>query len=350
MLKFHVIASRSLVIAAIAIGLVDLAAAEPRAKEQLVLRGAVSAYETIERAKQLAFNVEQPRFFTIKSVMAKRAAGLNKSSKTRFASKGPGDTVTDAPPMGSTSMQKGTEPFGLYSFRAPEGQLWVKWRRLQSALDQEAKALAACRTDKTRCSKAAARFVHVINRARTQNGRVRITTINRAINNAVRYTSDFAQHGIVDKWSAPLETLASSRGDCEDFAIAKYVALREAGVKKGDLEVLLVRDRRVRQDHAVLAVRNQDQWLILDNRTSLLLETANLPHFLPLFAINHHGVSLFAAPYVRLRLKNFPLEQFLAYDLASMDSAPAANAGLSIDIAGIPELWSHVWRSNRDPI
>ena len=53
--------------------------------------------------------------------------------------------------------------------------------------------------------------------------------INRDINMAIRPTSDLAQWGVTDRWSAPLATLASGRGDCEDYAIAKYVALREAG-------------------------------------------------------------------------------------------------------------------------
>ena len=47
--------------------------------------------------------------------------------------------------------------------------------------------------------------------------------------------------------------LRPRRGDCEDYAIAKYVALREAGVARENLQLVLVRDRAVRQDHAVLA-------------------------------------------------------------------------------------------------
>ena len=42
-------------------------------------------------------------------------------------------------------------------------------------------------------------------------------------------SSDFTQHGEADRWSAPLATFATAKGDCEDYAIAKYVALREAG-------------------------------------------------------------------------------------------------------------------------
>ncbi len=61
--------------------------------------------------------------------------------------------------------------------------------------------------------------------------------------------------------------------------------------------MMLVRDMAVRQDHAVLTVRVDGRWLVLDNRYSRLSETRDLPHFMPLFAIDHKGVSLFAAPY-----------------------------------------------------
>jgi hypothetical protein len=77
------------------------------------------------------------------------------------------------------------------------------------------------------------------------------------------------------------------------------VALSEAGVSREDLQLVLVRDRAVRQDHAVLAARLDGRWLILDNRHSTLAEDSDALSFTPLFAINHHGVHLFAAPYAK---------------------------------------------------
>jgi predicted transglutaminase-like cysteine proteinase len=128
-------------------------------------------------------------------------------------------------------------------------------------------------------------------------GRARIDTINNLINGAIRYTSDLEQHGMIDVWLSPLATLASGRGDCKDYAIAKYVALRDAGVALEDLRLLVVHDRSVQQDHAVVAVRDKGRWLILDNRYSRLLEAAEAHQFLPLFAIDQEGVNLLTAPY-----------------------------------------------------
>ena len=76
-------------------------------------------------------------------------------------------------------------------------------------------------------------------------------------------------------------------GDCEDYAIAKFAMLLDAGIAEKDLKVLLVRDMAVRQDHAVLAVRIDGRWLVLDNRRFGLAEAGDLPYFMPLFAIDH---------------------------------------------------------------
>jgi hypothetical protein len=75
--------------------------------------------------------------------------------------------------------------------------------------------------------------------------------------------------------------------------------LREAGFPKGDLRLVLVRNRAIRQDHAVLAARHDDGWLILDNRRTELMTDSEASSYTPLFAINHRGVQLFAAPFAK---------------------------------------------------
>ena len=95
---------------------------------------------------------------------------------------------------------------------------------------------------------------------------------NRAINLAIRPTSDLAQWGVEDRWSSPLATLTSGRGDCEDYAIAKYVALIEAGVSDSDVRLIIVRDIATGEDHAVVAARLEEKWIVLDNRRLTLLE------------------------------------------------------------------------------
>jgi predicted transglutaminase-like cysteine proteinase len=193
----------------------------------------------------------------------------------------------------------GKEPFGLFTFRAPDGMLWHKWRGVEADMAKEQAVLDRCRTDAENCPSYAAQFLRLIDAVKSKSGRARLDETNRGVNAAIRYVSDLTQHGEIDRWSAPLATFATAKGDCEDYAIAKYVALREAGFPEGELRIVLVRDRAVRQDHAVLAARLDDRWLILDNRRTELLADSDASSFTPLFAINHRGVQLFAAPYAK---------------------------------------------------
>ncbi|MBV8791894.1 MAG: transglutaminase-like cysteine peptidase, partial [Pseudolabrys sp.] len=80
-----------------------------------------------------------------------------------------------------------------------------------------------CRAAASGCPAAAAKFIAVVDAGRKLQGRARIGEINRAVNLAIRPASDLAQYGVIELWASPLTTFASGAGDCEDYAIAKYV-------------------------------------------------------------------------------------------------------------------------------
>ena len=72
-------------------------------------------------------------------------------------------------------------------------------------------------------------------------GRARVGLVNRAVNLAITARTDEAQWGVEDYWNSPFETLGTRRGDCEDYAIVKYVALREAGLSREDVKIVILR-------------------------------------------------------------------------------------------------------------
>lgn len=246
------------------------------------------------------------RFFSINSVLARLDGKPRIDKPVQLASAASNEVLSDVPTglrmTAEPAAQTTNEPFGLFSFRAPEGILWRKWRAAKADISAGQRQVEACRADSPDCSNAARRFILIVDEVRNQTGAARIETANRLINTAIRYMSDLSQHAAVDVWSAPLASLGTGRGDCEDYAIAKYVVLREAGVPEQDLRILLVRDRKAREDHAVLTVRNGDAWAVLDNRSSALAIDSDLRHFTPLFALDDDGVSLFASPYLTQRL------------------------------------------------
>ena len=162
---------------------------------------------------------------------------------------------------------------------------------VERKLDDERVQLALCDGDRDRCvSPAALQFLAIVDNARAREGRARLGEINRAINLAIRPMSDLAQYGAIDVWSSPLVTFANGAGDCEDYAIAKFVALRLAGISPDDLRIVIMRDTIRGEDHAVAAARLDGHWLMLDNRRMAMVEDAYVRNYRPLFVIDQYGV------------------------------------------------------------
>ena len=156
------------------------------------------------------------------------------------------------------------------------GPLWLKWRAVEEDIAAEAAVLMRCRADPESChSPAAQTFIAIIDAARARDGRARIGELNRAVNLALRPVRDSIQYGVADAWKSPLATLASRQGDCEDYAIAKLVALRELGFADDDLRLMVVQERGAPALHAVAAVRLERRWLILDNRRFAMIDLAD---------------------------------------------------------------------------
>jgi predicted transglutaminase-like cysteine proteinase len=186
------------------------------------------------------------------------------------------------------------EPFGLNAVPVATRELSTKWISVEADIRAESEILVHCRENPEDCPSTARTFLAIVAEGRARTGRARIGVINRAINLAIRGKSDFNQWGVEDRWTAPLATLTSGSGDCEDYAIAKYVALTEAGVAVEDVRLVIVRDLAIDAGHAVVAVRLEDGWVILDNRRQTLVEDREMRRVIPLFVLDRDGVKQFA--------------------------------------------------------
>jgi predicted transglutaminase-like cysteine proteinase len=116
---------------------------------------------------------------------------------------------------------------------------------------------------------------------RNQSIFAKLEAANSYVNARVRFVDDRIQFGTVDRWLAASETLARGRGDCEDFAIAKRALLKAAGVPDRDLYLVVLKDLTRRADHAVLVVRANDRFLVLDNGTDRIVDSSDLSDYRP---------------------------------------------------------------------
>jgi predicted transglutaminase-like cysteine proteinase len=183
------------------------------------------------------------------------------------------------------------EPFHLWTSRVFWGGLVAKWQAVAHKLDDERVQLALCDGDRENCASGAAlQLLSIVDSGRQREGRARLGEINRAINLAIRPMTDLAQFGQEDVWSSPLATFYRGAGDCEDYAIAKFVALRMAGIALEDLRIVVLADTLRGEGHAAAAVRLDGRWLILDNRRMAMVEDMAFRNYRPLFVIDQSGV------------------------------------------------------------
>jgi predicted transglutaminase-like cysteine proteinase len=121
----------------------------------------------------------------------------------------------------------------------------------------------------------------------------RVERINQIMNRA-RYVTDPVQWQSEDYWATPVEFTSVAAGDCEDYALAKYFALRELGMPADKLRITYVRLLRQGrlENHMVLAYYPQsgDEPWVLDNLEKRFLPARDRPDLTPVYSFNDDRV------------------------------------------------------------
>ncbi|MFN4281279.1 MAG: transglutaminase-like cysteine peptidase [Alphaproteobacteria bacterium] len=117
-----------------------------------------------------------------------------------------------------------------------------------------------------------------------ENRATQIRRVNERLNRA-RYTLDSANWGQSDYWATPNQFFRMD-GDCEDYAIAKYLSLRALGFPEDDLRLVVLDDLNLRVAHAILVVTHNGVPYVLDNQISQVVPASAIRHYRPIFALN----------------------------------------------------------------
>jgi predicted transglutaminase-like cysteine proteinase len=111
--------------------------------------------------------------------------------------------------------------------------------------------------------------------------------------NAVPYVSDRRHYGVDDYWATPTRFFAAG-GDCEDFALAKFVSLHRLGFHEDRLRIALVLDRERQAHHAVLAVYLADEIYVLDNQIQGVISHGRISHYRPICSFDSYRLWIHA--------------------------------------------------------
>lgn len=126
----------------------------------------------------------------------------------------------------------------------------------------------------------------------------KLKSINVFFNRRMRYASDQEVWGQTDYWASPLEFMGKSAGDCEDYAIAKYISLQMLGVPADKLRMIYVRARfggpgsTNSEAHMVLGYYPTpgDEPMILDSLVGSIRTASSRTDLMPIFSFNTQGL------------------------------------------------------------
>lgn len=126
-----------------------------------------------------------------------------------------------------------------------------------------------------------------------QDINTQLKEVNRLFNK-YEYKGDLYNWGVKDYWATPVEFIGTNSGDCEDFVIAKYFALRNLGVADKQLYLTYVKALHQGVAHMVLSYFPTPSSipLILDNYQPLVMPADQRKDLLPVYSFNAKSLFL----------------------------------------------------------
>lgn len=175
--------------------------------------------------------------------------------------------------------------FSTIEFRSKSFKALPQWRRVLQQVKREQRAFQSCTADAANCtSEVQKSWREIILTARSLDRTAKLNAVNRYFNRWP-YKLDKEVFGVNEYWASPVEFMTRS-GDCEDFAIAKYFALKELGFVEEEMRVVIVMDRIRNIGHAVLAIYEKNDILVLDSLSNVILSHSKYKHYLPQYSMN----------------------------------------------------------------
>jgi predicted transglutaminase-like cysteine proteinase len=170
--------------------------------------------------------------------------------------------------------------FRTHELHSANLKAFPKWQDMLARFERE---LSDCTPDRCRLDE----WQQLVASLHGRTPMAQLKLVNSTINRH-RYIEDWANWDLADYWETPLQFLDRS-GDCEDFAITKYLALRAGGVPAENMRIVIVHDSSRHRMHAILAVYVRGRALILDSLYDAIVEADAIDHYEPIYSINENG-------------------------------------------------------------
>ncbi len=170
------------------------------------------------------------------------------------------------------------------------------WVRVITSAETRPESLYPCEPSEEACSATAPRWQEILRQGQFLAGLEQLKMVNRFFNRWP-YRVDADTYGVSDYWATPDEFLKFS-GDCEDYSIVKYYALRKLGFAVDDMRIVLLEDTIRNVCHSVLAVKLNGEIYVLDNLTDLVLSHQRYKQYVPKYSVNEYHRWIHVTPKI----------------------------------------------------
>ncbi len=162
----------------------------------------------------------------------------------------------------------------------------TKWTDIIEPARAQTEKLANCNDEQASCAAIARSWQQMLAEAKGLSPQEQLNWVNIFFNRWP-YRLDMEIYGVSDYWASPEEFMRYS-GDCEDYSITKYFALRQLGYSSELLRIVVLKDQIRNIGHAVLAVYRDKEIYIMDNMSNLVLSHSRYLHYSPYYSVNEH--------------------------------------------------------------
>ena len=215
-------------------------------------------------------------------VAAKKRKRRSRRSSRRSRSRGkalPTPPVSARAALGKKRAKEGgtDKLFGTTETRSTKFKPFKKWTGAMARASKE-------QSDTAAFAKRFKKWIAFLDGLKGKGKVAQVKAVNKYMNKS-KYIQDNKNWGVKDYWAAPGEFI-NKFGDCEDYSIAKYMALKYLGHDPQKMRIVAVKDMNLKVGHAILAYYTGKKILILDNQIKIVADSRKIRHYRPVYSIN----------------------------------------------------------------
>ncbi|WP_084264872.1 transglutaminase-like cysteine peptidase [Sneathiella glossodoripedis] len=198
-----------------------------------------------------------------------------------------GITVILSAPAQSTASPQEPGLFGSLEIASGNLSALPQWQRSLAGFDKLREASKRCDEDILKCdSQQMTLWRTKIQELEHSDRSIAMRQINSFINKW-QHIADQDLYKQSDYWATPLEFITNG-GDSEDFAIMKYVSLRELGFSADQMRIVVTNDVLRGVTHTVLSVKLSSKSYILDSQNDTVLREEFVNYYVPYYSVNEN--------------------------------------------------------------